>query len=322
MSDVDCLSDVASDFVLDSPDVSEPSEAVVARPAPPTSASSSLASLSDVEYQGENLADVAPAAPALNLGAREGLADAVVQRVLGWRNRYYLKRKIGRVHDATEATAKKTTRSLQAVAKFWGKAQLRKGDHLDVREKPLRAAAKRRHANQWTAAGTIELAFRSLGRGSMDRGLKTRRSVDAIAAVSLAYVHKQNEQLREFTLSLRAGAAKPAWICVQRGWDETPLEVSFGMLKDLVAPVARYWFPATKLKSARHGARAAKTSPDAAPSAWCRLSYDDYKDRPPHENADPPAPLRDRRLVRAGGRTGGRACVRAGGRTDGRWDGW
>lgn len=83
MSDVDCLSDVASDFVLDSPDVTEPSEAVVARPAPPTSASSSLASLSDVEYQGENLADVAPAAPALNLGAREGLADAVVQRVPG-----------------------------------------------------------------------------------------------------------------------------------------------------------------------------------------------------------------------------------------------
>lgn len=75
-----------------------------------------------------------------------------------------------------------------------------------------------------------------------------------------------------FSLGLQAGAETPGWIPAQRAWDETPCKVSFGILKDLVALVARYCFLATKHNIAAHGERS--SAADATMGAWRNSTYD------------------------------------------------
>ena len=83
---------------------------------------------------------------------------------------------------------------------------------------------------------------------------------------------------------------KPPWLVVTRHWDETPVEVLFGNLRDLLAPCASYWWPASKRrpsKRQRHAApldasasaSAASASAASPPATWCKLNYAEFKER-------------------------------------------
>ena len=40
-----------------------------------------------------------------------------------------------------------------------------------------------------------------------------------------------------------------SWAFLQRGFDETPAHLQFGLLKNELAPVARYWIPSRLLRA-------------------------------------------------------------------------
>ena len=88
------------------------------------------------------------------------------------------------------------------------------------------------------------MAFDQVGVSSLVafRESGTKRALDGVAAVAMAGVHHQSQQLRVLTDAVgqsRVGGAD--WLLVQRGLDATPVTVAFGTLANMVAPWARYW---------------------------------------------------------------------------------
>ena len=73
---------------------------------------------------------------------------------------------------------------------------------------------------------------------------KSRRQLDAISAVALAG-RKHTEDRAACTLAYaEAGAIEMGWFVAERALDATPVNISFGKLQSLLAPVARYWWRA------------------------------------------------------------------------------
>ena len=51
----------------------------------------------------------------------------------------------------------------------------------------------------------------------------------------------QDDHLKLLRLQVAGGIVKPPWLFLQRCWDCTPVHTSFGALRSVLAPAARYW---------------------------------------------------------------------------------
>ncbi len=100
------------------------------------------------------------------------------------------------------------------------------------------------HPSAWTAAGTLYIAFRSIGQLTPDaKALRTtRRELDAISCASLAARSHLEGSLR--TLQMCLQASRLPWAFVGRMHDSTPIKLAFGKLQAL-APLSRYWHQAS-----------------------------------------------------------------------------
>ena len=57
------------------------------------------------------------------------------------------------------------------------------------------------------------------------------------------------------------------------------VQVRFGKFHDLVAPVARYWFPATKDATKQIGGQVSGKQSLEKTNAWVHLTYAEFKER-------------------------------------------
>ena len=127
------------------------------------------------------------------------------------------------------------------VAAAWNSTRIRQGDCV-VPHRILDAPRKRRagagHSRAWTAEGVLRLAWQQVGAR---RSVSTRRPLDALGLVAWAHQHQQEASLRIAHLQLRTRCVQQSWALVARSWDCTPLNMRFGALGELLAPIARYW---------------------------------------------------------------------------------
>jgi hypothetical protein len=131
----------------------------------------------------------------------------------------------------------------EAVRVDWNCGRLRRGDRLATQGVIRRKQKVWRHKNAWSLRGVLHLAFDSLGRTtpSAKSQRTTRRELDAIAAVALSYRERVNENVKLWGLQLLHGIARPKWVFIERAWDASPVKLTFGCLRSVLAPVARYW---------------------------------------------------------------------------------
>ena len=123
----------------------------------------------------------------------------------------------------------------------------------------------------WTIDGTLAMAFRRLTSSTSKKSRVSSRALDAVAFVSHALLDGQRAAVRELQAMVRSqpvGHVK--WLWVERAWDETPLSLRFGILRDRALPVARFWWrnPGPKMVD--------KTD---KPSEWRCLTWEEYRER-------------------------------------------
>ncbi len=113
-----------------------------------------------------------------------------------------------------------------------------------------------KHPNRWTTTGTLKLAFSQVGGAGGQHKRETHNEIAATSTVALASTHHSQEHLKAFSAVVEAAPRdqRPAWCIVERHWDLTPLNVNFGLVGDLLRPLAKYWV------SEPDGGEAAKTS--------------------------------------------------------------
>jgi hypothetical protein len=137
-------------------------------------------------------------------------------------------------------------RGLRALRLTFNRRQLRFGDQvrIDFGRAPKEP---RIHANQWTFAGSVLAAYRSVssqgGIGSR-RGIvglgQTCRGLEVSSAVAQAHRAAQSVGLRECCV-IPAQRDELTSIVVTRGFDCSPLPVNFEQLQPVVASHARYF---------------------------------------------------------------------------------
>ena len=174
---------------------------------------------------------------------------------------------------------------LTAAAQVWNAKELRHGAKLVVGSQPIkRHQAQWSHPKKWTCEGVVPLAFRLVITKLSDRGRETRREMDVVSVVALSHTFKVHNHIADFKRTLSMEACKPSWMIIQRHWDETLVEAMFTSLRDLVAPFASYWWPASKRTRKKKPTasvwEASTTTSAGNPVAtWCKLSYEEYKER-------------------------------------------
>lgn len=142
----------------------------------------------------------------------------------------------------------RTRKQLGALCTAWNREKIRRGDRCDANLSNTRVKRKWNtwtHPRSWTLAGTIQAAFRALGK--LAPGEAGRRQqpitkvIDAIAGTSLAASDWYNATHGTFISAIQCGALQPPWLLFLRQMDCTPVNVYFGLLQSVLAPVARYW---------------------------------------------------------------------------------
>jgi hypothetical protein len=83
--------------------------------------------------------------------------------------------------------------------------------------------------------GAVALAFSSLGKGGTRASDGTSHANDALAGVSIVAHRVQSQRVADL---LSSGAQK--WFIAVKAFDGTPIDVEFGDLQSVLAPVARY----------------------------------------------------------------------------------
>jgi hypothetical protein len=131
------------------------------------------------------------------------------------------------------------------------------------------------HPNAWTAPGMIHHAFQRLGSITSNIFRKTSRVVDACGGSVLAVFHAQTRNLRTLRYMMQTRVVRPPWLWIERRWDETPVHVNFGKMKDLAQPIAKYWWKDLTATAPRNST----TASSLASSSWIRLSHDEYMRR-------------------------------------------
>ncbi len=125
------------------------------------------------------------------------------------RGKRFLVQKVERLDKQLQRQSGQAVRAHNAVASVFNKARLRRGERMLVGGAAQPAKRKQLHwvhPSSWTLQGTLSVAFSCIGRISQDAcgETQTRRAVDAIAAVALAYRFRQHGNLETFTLKVRA----------------------------------------------------------------------------------------------------------------------
>ena len=100
----------------------------------------------------------------------------------------------------------------------------------------------------------IKSAFDPIGVSLSPAVRDTHNEIEVQGVVHVACQHVQRQVLDSF-----ASRRLPPWLLVQRAFDGTPCEVTFGSLASILAPMARYKW------------RQDKTQP------WNMLSYDELQ---------------------------------------------
>ena len=88
---------------------------------------------------------------------------------------------------------------------------------------------------------------------------ESRRELDAVAAVALAHRNFVHERARLTSMYVDTQVLPMQWFSVERCFDATPINVTFGKLHPLLAPVARFWWRDKSLK--RHAREALAIQP-------------------------------------------------------------
>ncbi len=164
--------------------------------------------------------------------------------------------------------------SHNAVAEVWNRSNLRVGTRLANQSWPLGECQTepRPHPNSWTADGTMWQAFVRLGTSENYRTRKHHRPLAAPAAVALTHQTHLRQKCGALQLQMQCGwptsdgnTHKLQWLWYERRWDETLVNVRYGLLVDIARPLARYWWK--------------DTSSTAASDSWQLLSYEEFQRR-------------------------------------------
>lgn len=202
-------------------------------------AGAGIAQLDDSDASGREDCDrdVAVAAP------RVQGADPVGDLDVGFRDRFRVRRHYQNIIEPLRERESRLGGMLKHVAQAWNSRRLRVGERIaeDLDQIDSRGA-KRVHPNSWTAEGTLRLAFSRLGSTTSKKTRLSSRSLDATGLVSYALVDRQEQDLVKLRMSTALGLDRPAFVWVQRRWDETPINVRFGLLLDMCRPIATYWW--------------------------------------------------------------------------------
>ena len=181
-----------------------------------------------------------------------------------------LVQKASRMEKKLDAYKARMSRQTIAIQKAWNHGRLRMGDRFAAAGDVARKQQTWRHGKSWTLIGTLDVAFSSLGTATpSSSGLRrTRRELDAIAAVALSHQKWQSDNSKIFALQVQSGVEIPKWIFVERAWDASPVAVKFGNLRADLAPIARYWYRRQQAESSR-----------LAKGTWTLLSHEEFKQR-------------------------------------------
>lgn len=186
------------------------------------------------------------------------------------KQRRLLVQRLRRREEQLAASRGQAAAAQASVASAWNHRRLRCGDRLRAGALPLRRQRAWRHPNAWTPEGCVSAAFQALGQVSQRAtgARETRRDIDAVGTVALAFRTRQQDNIDIFRLRVKApnNVERPEWLVVERAFDCTPLRVRFGQLQQLLAPQARYW----------------ARDPEGA---WKLLSFADYSKRAPSGTA-------------------------------------
>lgn len=144
-----------------------------------------------------------------------------------------------RLQRAQERDSSSELNGLRALRHTFNRRQLRHGDRVKLhfgRKRGLRI-----HPSQWTFAGSVLAAYKAIGAKESNKGLgKTRRSLEVTSAVTYCHNMANSVGLTKQCLD-RALNTELNCLFVLRGFDCTPLAVTFGQLGTEVAPHARYF---------------------------------------------------------------------------------
>ena len=185
--------------------------------------------------------------------------------------------KVFRLHDKR---MQRLARHAAATARVFNRRRLRAGELVEVEGDAEAAAVPFNHApsgytartTSWTIDGTLAMAFRRLTSSTSKKSRVSSRALDAIAFVAHALLDGQRAAVKELQALVRSqpvGHVK--WLWIERAWDETPLSVRFGILRDRALPVARFWW--------RNPGPTAVTNSDCKPSEWRCLTWEEYRER-------------------------------------------
>ena len=156
----------------------------------------------------------------------------------------HFRQKLRREEKRHSRVLHKQNAKMRATQHIWNRTQLRRGERLDMDVDKINKQQKRWiHPSAWTARGCLVLAFRSLGTLTPDaKSLrKTRREIDAISSTCLAACAHQSDAGKGFADVATNSSNPPQWLVIERAHDCSPMKVSFGNLRSVLAPEARYW---------------------------------------------------------------------------------
>ena len=159
-----------------------------------------------------------------------------------------LRKRIARLAVSDNKRLRMYEETHSAIAGCWNHLKLSRNERLPVgvhapNRKQRGTRRVWRHKRAWTIQGTIAGAYSAIGAAcSNATGLRrTRREIDQVSCVSLAHRHATVEHQRSWKQSVRVGVRNVSWLLLERAFDTTPVNIIFGILQSLLAPVARFW---------------------------------------------------------------------------------
>ena len=134
-----------------------------------------------------------------------------------------------------------------------------------------------KHPQCWATLGTLRHAFGALRSSQSHNKRGTSRRLDAASAVTHAHLDWQHGCLKELWLHIATRATKVEWMWKAVAWDETPMNLRFGMLTSMLRPIAQYWY--RDIIDPQSGG--------AGRREWKRLTFDEYLRRGGGKAASP-----------------------------------
>ena len=154
-----------------------------------------------------------------------------------------VKRGILRAHNAALAHHNIFVTRAKALQDVWNSNQLGAGTQVDLCDEH---DASNRHVSTWNPSGVQFEAFMSLNTTATKHTRRSLRELDAQALVSMSHRHAVEQYYKSEFDSIDVGSTSSPWLRINRALDETPMDLAFGKLADLLMPLARYWVTESK----------------------------------------------------------------------------